>query len=146
MEKIVSHPILGHDSTQDHNKIVQQIRISQFFKAFKILSIIFLSSYFFGAIFYILQDIYSYIHQDNTKFDDYYELDRKSHKEKSIIITYFAFTSLATVGLGDFVPRSDLERISITVGLFSGVILFSIVMDCFNRILAQIKVIDREFD
>lgn len=93
-----------------------------------------------------MQDIYFDIYEDSVKFDDYYELERKSSQEISVIITYFAFTSLATVGLGDYVPRSDLERISITVGLFTGVILFSIVMDCFNRILVQIKVLDREFD
>lgn len=93
-----------------------------------------------------MQDIYFDIYEDSVKFDDYYELERKSSQEISVIITYFAFTSLATVGLGDYVPRSDLERISITFGLFTGVILFSIVMDCFNRILVQIKVLDREFD
>ena len=41
---------------------------------------------------------------------------------------YFTFTTLSTVGFGDYHPRSDIERIVGAVILFFGVAIFSIFM------------------
>ena len=41
---------------------------------------------------------------------------------------YFAFTSLSTVGFGDFHPRSDTERLVGAAMLTFGVAIFSLVM------------------
>ena len=52
-------------------------------------------------------------------------------QEPSLVFTkllYFAFTSLTTVGFGDFHPRSDTERVFIAFGLLLGVAVFSIVI------------------
>ena len=43
-------------------------------------------------------------------------------------LLYFAFTSLTTVGFGDYHPRSDTERIFTAFGLLLGVAVFSIVI------------------
>ena len=48
---------------------------------------------------------------------------------------YFAFTSLTTVGFGDYYPRSDLERLIGTGIIFLGVVIFSHLCDCFTSIL-----------
>jgi hypothetical protein len=45
-----------------------------------------------------------------------------------VALYYFAFTSLATVGFGDYVPKSDFERIIISFVLLSGVACFSFIM------------------
>lgn len=50
-------------------------------------------------------------------------------------LTYFAFTSLSTVGFGDYAPRSDLERGVGAFLLLSGVAIFSIIMGQFIEIL-----------
>lgn len=42
---------------------------------------------------------------------------------------YFAFTSLSTVGLGDYHPRSDLERAIGAFALLFGVTVTSYVME-----------------
>lgn len=44
---------------------------------------------------------------------------------------YYAFTSLATVGFGDFHPRSDGERIFIASLLMIGVAIFSYIIGIF---------------
>ena len=45
-----------------------------------------------------------------------------------LIIFYFSFTSLTTIGLGDYTPRSNAERIYIAFGLLFGVSIFSYIM------------------
>ena len=44
---------------------------------------------------------------------------------------YFSFTTLSTVGLGDYHPISDVERAIFTFILLSGVSLFSYIMGNF---------------
>ena len=48
--------------------------------------------------------------------------------ERAIITTYFAMTSLSTVGFGDYYPISDEERIVYSFVLLFGVALFSLFM------------------
>ena len=51
---------------------------------------------------------------------------------------YFAFTSLSTVGFGDFAPRSDLERVIGAFVLLFGVAIFSLIMANFMEILTNL--------
>mmetsp|Transcript_26419 Transcript_26419/g.40334 ORF Transcript_26419/g.40334 Transcript_26419/m.40334 type:complete len:161 (-) Transcript_26419:1043-1525(-) len=52
---------------------------------------------------------------------------------------YFAFTSLSTVGFGDFHPRSNVERLVGAFILLFGVAIFSYIMGNFIDILQQFK-------
>jgi hypothetical protein len=53
----------------------------------------------------------------------------------TIIMMYFAFTSLSTVGFGDFNPRSNSERLFCAFILLFGVAIFSYIMGIFIEIL-----------
>jgi hypothetical protein len=48
---------------------------------------------------------------------------------------YFAFTSLSTVGFGDFHPRGDVERIYGAFMLLFGVAIFSYILSVFKEII-----------
>ena len=61
-------------------------------------------------------------------------------------MTYFAFTSLSTVGFGDLHPRSDYERLFTAFILLFGVAIFSFVMGNFIDILNSFKTINDDFD
>ena len=50
-------------------------------------------------------------------------------------ILYFSFTSLSTVGFGDYHPTNDIERLIGAFILLFGVAIFSIVMGNFTDIL-----------
>ena len=65
---------------------------------------------------------------------------------KCLIMIYFAFTSLATVGFGDFTPRADEERIVIAVMLLSGVAIFSYIMGSFISIIKKWQELYEDFD
>jgi len=72
----------------------------------------------------------------SSGFINYYFLNIPSPRDRMIILTYFAFTSLTTVGLGDYVPKADSERVFMAMVLLFGVATFSYVMGNFVNILS----------
>ena len=62
-----------------------------------------------------------------TKFN----IDKMTNAEQVIATSYFAFTTLATVGFGDLHARSDYERIFLAFIFLFGVLIFSIIMSNF---------------
>jgi hypothetical protein len=50
---------------------------------------------------------------------------------------YFTFTTLATVGFGDYHPRADEERLFVVIIFLSGVSIFSYLMGIFIEILRK---------
>ena len=69
----------------------------------------------------------------------YYGLKDKSPSELWIIALYFSFTSLSTVGFGDYHPRSNIERFVGAFVLLFGVAIFSFIMGNFIDILNNIN-------
>ena len=59
---------------------------------------------------------------------------------------YYSFTSLTTVGFGDFNPRSEFERIFCSAILLFGVAIFSYIMGNFIEILEQIQTLNEDLD
>ena len=55
----------------------------------------------------------------------------------NIILLYYSFTSITTVGFGDYYPRSDSERCIIIIFLFVGVNLFSMISGEFLAMLSS---------
>jgi len=54
---------------------------------------------------------------------------------QAIVGMYYSFTSLTTVGFGDYNPRSEFERIFCAMILLFGVAIFSYIMGNFIEIL-----------
>jgi len=61
--------------------------------------------------------------------------------QKLILLMYFAFTSLSTVGFGDFHPYSEYERMFCALILLLGVSIFSYIMGEINEILTQYQAL-----
>lgn len=61
-------------------------------------------------------------------------------------MTYYSFTSLSTVGFGDYHPRSNTERILCAFVLLFGVAIFSYIMGNFIEILDIYKALDDDLD
>ena len=59
---------------------------------------------------------------------------------------YYAFTTLATVGFGDFHPKNSGERIVVSLVLLMGVATFSYMMSIFIGILNTFKNLDKDFN
>jgi len=94
-------------------------------------------SYLVGTLWFITTRHLSK-NPDAFTFFNEYELKDKKDWDNLIIVIYFAFTTLSTVGFGDFNPKSPSERL-ITVGiLLIGVALFSYIMGQFIDILMKL--------
>ena len=66
--------------------------------------------------------------------------------EEMIKLNYFSFTTLSTVGFGDFEPRSNSERLYMCPGMLLGVAIFSSILGKFIEMFDKIKESNKEFE
>lgn len=74
------------------------------------------------------------------------EIEVKTPAEKAIIVTYFAFTTLSTVGFGDYYPCSEVERLVGAFLLLFGVAIFSLFMGVFIEMIDKYKIVNAELE
>lgn len=74
------------------------------------------------------------------------EIHLKTAGEKAIIVTYFAFTTLSTVGFGDYYPSSEVERAVGAFLLLFGVAIFSLFMGVFIEMIEKYKTVNAELE
>lgn len=83
----------------------------------------------------------------NTEtFYTYFGLEDNNNGRNAIVVVYYAFTSLSTVGFGDLHPRSNSERLVCSFILLFGVAIFSYIMSIFIEILDQYKNLNADLD
>lgn len=127
--------------TEDNNKIMDQIYIMYIFRVFRLVLFILILSYFLGTFWYIVTKHttdHTKEREDEFTFYNTYALYEKTDWQNLIIVVYFAFTTLSTVGFGDYNPKSEIERIVTTFILLVGVACFSYIMGQFIEILMNL--------
>mmetsp|Transcript_33579 Transcript_33579/g.51651 ORF Transcript_33579/g.51651 Transcript_33579/m.51651 type:complete len:150 (+) Transcript_33579:1350-1799(+) len=117
-------------------------------RAIQLITIVLSLSYFVGLLWYLKVEIA--VHKEFSEAEDNFvtnfNLNTKSFSHLAITLTYFMFTSLSTVGLGDFHPRSDLERVVGAFILLFGVMITSYIMENFSEMLIQIQNFNHTFE
>ena len=95
---------------------------------FKIIIYSLFAVYFTGA-YWICFSLFFFSWHDFETVEDYYIESELSRPMGYKILTsfYFALTTLSTVGLGDFYPKSDAEHMLGSLVILFGVALFSII-------------------
>ena len=158
MAKIERDPSLAQNLDIDSNNIEELLVFSYFLKIFKLVIIILNLSYLFGVLWICLCeavfdfqydiDIDTYLQNTFEEAPDlfltYFSLNEKNWMETLIISSYFAFTSLSTVGFGDYHPRGNIERFVTAFILLFGVAIFSYIMGNFIDILAEFKEFNKD--
>jgi hypothetical protein len=61
-------------------------------------------------------------------------------------MTYFTFTTLATIGFGDYHPLADEERLWTVFVFISGVSVISYLMGVFIEIISKFQKLNKELD
>lgn len=70
----------------------------------------------------------------------------RSYFDQTLIFVYYGLTTLATIGLGDYSPISETEKV-LGIGLFLiGSIVFAFLMGVFIKLLKKFINLDIEFD
>ena len=85
-------------------------------------------------------------HLDESTFMARFKLGDNERRDNVVIMIYFAFTSLSTVGFGDYFPVGDFERLFTSVILLAGVATFSYIMDNFMQIVRSMEEFNRELE
>jgi len=160
--KIHNNPDIGTDTLEDHNKIDQMMVISYCLKTLKLILMIVNLSFFIAVFWIIMCKLIEPV--DNRaegeeardfflEYIGFHELEDSSDWTRTeqdgremLAVIYFAFTSLTTVGFGDYHPRSDLERVVCAFILLFGVAIFSYIMGTFIEILDEFKNSNAELD
>jgi hypothetical protein len=122
-------------------------------KTLKLIMMIMNFTYVIGMLYYVVSIFYADFiigidlknfdcPKDNRKFDFIHcrwDYEKRSTSYIQIAMTYFAFTTLATIGFGDIHPRADIERIyGIFVFLF-GVAVFTVILASFTNIIDEFR-------
>jgi len=90
-----------------------------------------------------------YPNDNNDNYLTYFSMDQQSddtNEQRMIKLTYFAFTTLSTVGFGDYHPRSDCERVAIVIIVLIGVNMTTFIMDVLNRTLSELRSFNKDYD
>ena len=112
------------------------------FRVFRLVLFILILSYFLGTFWYIItKHTTDRLNTEEPEFTFYnqYGLAENTNTQNLVIVVYFAFTTLSTVGFGDFNPKSEVERIVTTFILLVGVACFSYIMGQFIDILMNLQ-------
>lgn len=154
---IANRPDLAENTLLDNNNISRLITINNVLRIFKLVLIILNISYFLGFAWFIVCELSYRFNKDylasidpetnNTEtFISAYDMENTPDGRKAIIVVYYAFTSLSTVGFGDYFPKSDFERILCAIILLFGVAIFSYIMGNFINILDQYNNLNSDLD
>ena len=84
--------------------------------------------------------------EENENFIDYFDVYEENKIFVTVKMTYFAFTSISTVGLGDYHPRSNSERIIGAVFMMSGASVTSYVIENFTSMIAKIESLYKSYE
>ena len=142
------------------------ILINFLVRIIKLVIVILNIAYFLGFFWFIITDLFNVLNSAHVEpkgdsvqcpegkenflcyfgiFDDHYDFGN-SNSHIGISMMYFAFTSLSTVGFGDFHPRSNQERLVTAMILLFGVATFSYCMGIFIGILGTYETLNAELD
>ena len=140
----------GGESREEN--ITMQYVMLYVFKIFRLVILAMIITYFIGCLWWYLCSLKVGAETSNS-FINYFALsaeDGGTDATQLITSSYYALTTLSTVGYGDYYPISNLERIIAVVIMLGGVAFFSYIMGNFIEIISnfdsKMGVVDRSAD
>ena len=155
---IDNNPEKANNNLENLTKNDRILLISFLVKLLELMTLIFSICYFFTCFWIILcefvedfvldTDFGNFgvdpLHPDN--FMVVYDLMGSHDSEVMLKVFYFAFTSLTTVGFGDYHPISTTERAFCGFMLLLGVLIFSYILNEYTSLLDQYNASHQEYD
>ena len=100
-------------------------------------------SYFTGIFWFVISEMNA---DGDTGFIEEFGVLEKTNGEKIILLTYFSFTTLSTVGFGDYHPISNIERAVGAFILLGGVNITSLIMDRLMGMVDKLRNLNKEYE
>ena len=104
----------------------------------RLLIVILILSFFLGTFWFLLTKHTTNGLEEFT-FYNAYGLGEREDTDTLTIVLYFMFTTLSTVGLGDYNPKSSIERLFMTLVLMIGVASFSFIVTILIEIVIDVQ-------
>lgn len=116
------------------------------------------ASFLFGMNWYIFCDFYITYQQNKLDPDEtdpayienfltYFSIkEQPSIKDQMWTLTYFAFTTISTVGFGDYHPRNNSERTIGAMLMLMGAMINSFVIESLQHMIEQYAEITADFE
>jgi hypothetical protein len=123
------------ENNSQEERIMMQYLLMYGYKIFRLFIIAFIITYFSGCLWYLIVSVYD--DKEQNSFYYKFKLDEKDNQSRLIISCYFALTTLATVGYGDFYPITDIEIMTSVILMLCGVAFFSYIMGSFIEIISN---------
>ena len=166
LEAALRDPFLSEDINEDHNQIMQKLIIGSLYNILYLSLYIAALTYLVGMMWCILigYSINNWTSEASKSHDHYndfflnFEIDmsyanyegitdqENSFLHQTTTFIYFAFTTLSTVGFGDYYPVSSFEHLSGSVLLLAGVATFSYIMGIFTEIINKFLALDEDVE
>ena len=156
------HNIVEHDQEKANEKLIDITQNEKLLfimfavKLIELIILIFISSYMFTCIWIIICEamedfVYDTQYVDTAaeyqgNFFPKYELEKMETKEIFLIVFYFSFTSLTTVGFGDYSPQHNVEQVFCAFMLLFGALIFSFIMGEYGALLDEYKTSNEEYE
>ena len=112
----------------------------------RLIVFIMICTYFVGQYWYIFTlNIHEFSVNSFLDYGDNWNIIDQDLVRQTLISIYFAFTSLSTVGFGDYYPVSSLERIVCAFVLLIGVAMFSYILGELIAGVNRINIMNKPF-
>ena len=151
--KILEDEKLKEDMLEDHNHIMKKLMFSSLYHIFYLSTYIFTMTYIVGLIWCILIGYANeyWFDENDDNFISNNDISLLPDLEKWInfgdqltIYLYFAFTTLSTIGLGDYHATSTFERVVSCFIFLIGVAFFSYIMGILTEIINKFLKLDAD--
>jgi len=141
-------PEFANNQTIDSAKMSQIMLLIQVLKTIRLIVIILFLSFFTGSVWYIFSEYGAeWAGKEGDNFLINFDLlNTEASVSQSILLTYFSFTTLSTVGLGDFYPKSSSERILCSFIMMFGVLCTSLLMDNLSEMIKRLRNFNKPYD
>jgi len=137
-----------------HYPILRRLKTIYFYRIIQIIIIIISCSYFLGIFWRIfVHEIIDWEHWDTWDVyngqesfyanPDFGFVDEEgihaNGSRQNIMLSYYALTTLSTVGYGDFLPQNYAEKLLMSFILLIGVTIFSLIMNKLMDVMKDFK-------
>jgi hypothetical protein len=130
--------LIAFQSSGKDENIVGQYIILQAYKVVRLVIIACIITYFLGCSWFYFCDNVAYHNDSNlNSFIENFELEDVPANTQLLRSSYYALTTLSTVGYGDYFPITNNERVFAVMIMLGGVAFFSYIMGNFIEILTN---------